>query len=220
MITPNQILQQGESVARGSLRLSARATTEAIGLLRRRVPWLQTPKPDMDDHTLAQKVQSEVFRRSRALKASVNVNVVDGVVWLRGEVKRPEQIRALESKVRAIPEVKGVENLLHLPKTPAPTRADTPRRQQRTRSSTRRPKPRTQTIGRITDDRTDAIERGIVEPSPLEHEEKHLGRTPAPFGSEGEGSQASSSAETGGNSSSDASSGTSDSPTPPADQAG
>ena len=30
-----------------------------------------------------------------------------------------------------IPEVKGVENLLHLRKTPAPTRADTPRSQRR-----------------------------------------------------------------------------------------
>jgi osmotically-inducible protein OsmY len=62
----------------------------------------------------------------------VNVNVVDGVVYLRGEVKRPEQVKELEREALRIPEVRGVENLLHLHKTPAPTRADAPRSQQRT----------------------------------------------------------------------------------------
>jgi osmotically-inducible protein OsmY len=65
----------------------------------------------------------------------VNVNAVDGVVYLRGEVKRPEQVKELERQALSIPEVKGVGNLLHLHKTPAPTRADTPRSQQRTGAS-------------------------------------------------------------------------------------
>jgi BON domain len=106
---------------------------------------------------------------------------VDGVVWLRGEVKRPEQVRRLEQKARSVPEVRGVENLLHLVKTPAPTRADTPKRQQRTRSSTKRPAPRQRAAGRVSDDRTDAIVPQ-AEASPAEHASEGEGRTPAPFG--------------------------------------
>ncbi len=79
-----------------------------------------------------------------------------------GEVERAEQVRGLETKARAVPEVRGVENLLHLRKTPAPTRADTPRRQQRTRSSTKRPTPSRSTRGAVSDDRTDAIGDGDV----------------------------------------------------------
>lgn len=117
-------------------------------------------------------------------KTSVNVNVVDGVVWLRGELKRPEQIRALEERARAVPEVRAVENLLHLTKTPAPTPANTPKRQQRTRSSTRRPNPR-RTHSRVSDDRSDdQVPR--AEPTPAEHAAKRQGRTPAPLGAAGE----------------------------------
>jgi BON domain len=89
------------------------------------------PKTDMDDHTLENKVQTEIFRDADSPKGSVSVNVVAGVVELRGEVKRPEIKKALEERTRAIPEVRDVRNLLHLPKTPAPGRADSPGRQRR-----------------------------------------------------------------------------------------
>jgi hypothetical protein len=141
-----------------------------------------SPKPGMDDVTLTRKVKTEIFRAARSPKGTVNVNVVDGVVWLRGQAKPPEQIRNLERKVRSIPEVRGVENLLRLPKTPAPTRADTPARQQRTRSSTRRPAPRRAEARRVTDDHTEALV-AEAEPSPAEHAERGEGRSPAPFGS-------------------------------------
>lgn len=49
----------------------------------------------MDDVTLTRKAASEIFRGRGAPKSTVNVNVVDGVVSLRGEVKRPG-----ESEVR------------------------------------------------------------------------------------------------------------------------
>jgi osmotically-inducible protein OsmY len=89
------------------------------------------PKPGMDDHTLKNKVETEIFRGPDAPKGSVDVNVVDGVVELRGEVKRPEIKKDLEARVRKVPEVSEVRNLLHLPKTPAPGRADSPGRQKR-----------------------------------------------------------------------------------------
>jgi hypothetical protein len=204
----NQILQLGGDAVRGGARiagrLGARVAGETFGLVTRArhirsspkrdmdessaKPDIgdSSPKPDMDDVTLARKVETEIFRDGKSLKGAVDVNAVDGVVWLRGEVKHPDEVRELEQQVRAIPEVRDVENLLHLPKTPAPTRADTPRRQQRTRSSTRRPTPRTRATGRITDDRTDAIERS-AEPSPAQHADGQEGRTAAPMGSQGEG---------------------------------
>lgn len=179
-----QMLRQSGGIVRGGLRLAEwlprQAARQFYGLVQKARHLRQSPKPAMDDLTLANKVESEIFRGTRVPKASVNVNVVDGVVWLRGELKRPQQIRALEERAQAVPEVRGVENLLHLAKTPAPTRADTPRRQQRTRSSTRRPTPR-RTGGRVSDDRSDDL-APQAEPTPAEQAERQGGRTPAPLG--------------------------------------
>ena len=187
----NQIVQRGGGIVRGSLRIGEqvgrRVASEAWGMVQEARHLGRKPKPGMDDVTIAHKVESEIFRGRGASKASVNVNVVDGVVWLRGEVKRPDQIRRLEEKARAVPEVRDVENLLHLVKTPAPTRADTPKRQQRTRSSTKRPSPRRRTTGRVSDDRTDAIAQ--AEPSPAEQASKGEGRAPAPLGASETGGQ-------------------------------
>jgi hypothetical protein len=98
----------------------------------------QAPK-DLDDVALARKVETIIFRDAAVPKGQIDVNCADGVVWLRGEAKTPAMIKALERQTAAIPEVVQVENLLHLPKTPAPTRTDTPATQRRTRSSTKRP---------------------------------------------------------------------------------
>jgi hypothetical protein len=96
----------------------------------------QRPK-DLDDVSLARKVESIIFRDDDVPKGDIDVNAADGVVWLRGEAKTPEMIKELERQTLAIPEVKQVENLLHLPKTPAPTRSDTPPTQRKTRSNPR-----------------------------------------------------------------------------------
>src|SRR5947209_4276827 len=101
----------------------------AIGAITNRVAGgkgSSQPKPGMDDVTLARKVESILFREPDAPKGQVDVSAVDGVVELRGEVKHPEDVNALEAKAREIPEVRDVRNLLHLPKTPSPTRADSP----------------------------------------------------------------------------------------------
>jgi osmotically-inducible protein OsmY len=92
----------------------------------------RSPEPrDLNDETLKAKVESEIFRPEDAPKGSVNVLVVDGVVELRGEVKHPEDMEDLEDQALAIPEVRGVKNMLHLPKVPAPGRADSPGSQRR-----------------------------------------------------------------------------------------
>jgi hypothetical protein len=107
-------------------RLGRRLASDARGLVGRIQSARAGPKPGMDDITLARKVETELFRGADAPKGTVSISVVAGVVELRGQVKRPEDIRALEDGARKIPEVRGVENLLHLPKTPSPTRTDTP----------------------------------------------------------------------------------------------
>jgi osmotically-inducible protein OsmY len=85
------------------------------------------PKSGMDDNTLKGKVETELFRDEEIPKGQINVHVVDGVVELRGEVKRPEMKKDLEQKALAIPEVHEVSNLLHLPKTPPPSKKATTR---------------------------------------------------------------------------------------------
>jgi len=72
-------------------------------------------KPAPNDQALAERVKSEIFQPADAPKDSVNINVEDGVVYLRGEVKRPEQIRKLVKEAGAVDGVRGVENLLHTP---------------------------------------------------------------------------------------------------------
>lgn len=79
----------------------------------------EKPK-DFDDATLAQKVQSEIFRAADSPKGTVDVNVANGVVQLRGEVDRPELIDDLARRVRKIQGVRNVESFLHLPHTAAP----------------------------------------------------------------------------------------------------
>ncbi|MFL5894880.1 MAG: BON domain-containing protein [Thermoleophilaceae bacterium] len=108
----------------------------------------QRPKPDpqaspapkdLDDVGLARKVETVIFRDPEIPKGSIDVNAAAGVVWLRGEAKTPDMIKALERQTREVPEVRQVENLLHLPKTPAPTRTDTPPSQRKTRRSPAQP---------------------------------------------------------------------------------
>jgi hypothetical protein len=135
---------------------------------------------DFNDPTIARKVETEVFRSRSVPKGSIDVNVVDGVVYLRGTAKNEAQLKQIETKVRAVPEVVDVQNLLHLPKTPAPTRADTPRRQQRTRSKPTPPDAPRVEPREINADKTSPR----TGESPEELAEEGKGRQPAPLGTE------------------------------------
>jgi osmotically-inducible protein OsmY len=81
---------------------------------------LEQPK-DLDDQTLKAKVESEVFRPADAPTDDVDVNVENGVVYLRGQVDQPELIQDLEQRVRGVHGVREVENLLRVPGAEAPT---------------------------------------------------------------------------------------------------
>jgi osmotically-inducible protein OsmY len=70
--------------------------------------------------TLARKVETEIFRAPDAPKGDVSVDVQHGVAHLRGEVADEQWITRLGQEAEKVEGVKGVENLLHRPGTPAP----------------------------------------------------------------------------------------------------
>jgi BON domain len=142
------------------------------------------PRPkDLDDVAIARKVESIIFRDRKVAKGKVNVNVADGVVWLRGEVKTPDLVKQLEAKARAVPEVTAVENLLHLPKTPAPTRTDTPASQRKTRRTRKPPASRRVTPRKVSEEAPAPVG---AEPSPRAASAAGEGRRPAPLGGDTE----------------------------------
>jgi hypothetical protein len=109
--------------ARRSERMGRAVSAEAFGSTQK-IKHLREEEKELDDVTLARKVETEIFRDADAPKGEVDVNVVNGVVYLRGELKRPDAIRDLEDKARKVSGVRGVENLLHTPGSPAPTTSD------------------------------------------------------------------------------------------------
>jgi osmotically-inducible protein OsmY len=75
---------------------------------------------DVDDVTLARKVESEIFRDPEAPKGQVSIDVQAGVVYLRGTVGDQAWIDRLADEAKKVDGIKGVKNLLHRPGTPAP----------------------------------------------------------------------------------------------------
>jgi hypothetical protein len=98
------------------------------------------PKP-LDDVTIARKVESTIFRNIEVDKGKIDVNVAERVVWLRGQVETPDLISELEDRATRVAEVRRVENLLHVPETPAPGRTDTAALQPESNASAPRPEP-------------------------------------------------------------------------------
>jgi gas vesicle protein len=109
-------------VARRTGRGGRTVAAYSVGWTRR-LRHLREERKNFDDATLAQKVQTELFRPADAPKGDVNVNVVDGVVQLRGQVERPELIEELIERTRKMQGVREVESYLHLPGTPVPSRS-------------------------------------------------------------------------------------------------
>jgi BON domain len=100
---------------------AGRAVTARTYGVKQKIVHRTEEEKDLDDVTLARKVETEIFREADAPKGQVDVNAVNGVVYLRGEVEKPEMIRDLEEAARKVSGVKGVENLLHTPGPAAPT---------------------------------------------------------------------------------------------------
>jgi osmotically-inducible protein OsmY len=100
---------------------AARAVESETYELAMRATHLREEPKEFDDVTLARKVETKLFRDPDVPKGDINVNAVDGVVYLRGQVPSPQQIDRLEDKARRVQGVRDVANLLHIPTTPAPT---------------------------------------------------------------------------------------------------
>ena len=80
-------------------------------------------RPQPDDATLAREVENEIFSGADVAKGQIDVDVEDGVVYLRGELEQPDLIEDLETQARKVQGVRDVENLLHVPGEEAPAGA-------------------------------------------------------------------------------------------------
>ncbi|MEA2439747.1 MAG: hypothetical protein QOH76_1171 [Thermoleophilaceae bacterium] len=161
---PHQKLQREEQERQGQRPAPAAQRRQA------------QPKP-LDDVTITRKVETVLFRDDSIEKGKIDVNTADGVVTLRGVAKTPEQIKELEARAREIPEVKDVENVLHLPKTPAR------RPKSKTTAAARKRAPK-----RTTAERKATPAKTAAEPAPKELAQKREGRQPAPLGASDNGS--------------------------------
>ena len=98
------------------------AAAETYGVSHRIVHLVPTPVEVTDDETLRQRVESQLFRDRHIPKGNLNINSEHGMVILRGELDSPIEIAQLEERVRRMPGVRGVQNLLHPHGTPAPNK--------------------------------------------------------------------------------------------------
>ncbi len=124
--TRDRAMSRLRRAERRATRRARRAESHAVGIVRRTLNGRRNAAGPVDDVTLSHKVQSELFRRAHVPKGPIDVNAEDGVVFLRGIAEREEDIARLEDIARRIHGVRAVENLVHMPGTPAP--ASRPRR--------------------------------------------------------------------------------------------
>ena len=104
---------------RGSVRGAA---AETFSVSHRIVQLVPRATDVADDETLRQRVESQLFRDRHIPKGDLNINCEHGMVILRGELDSPLEIAHLEERVRRVPGVRGVQNLLHPHGTPAPNK--------------------------------------------------------------------------------------------------
>ena len=105
---------------RGAERLGRRVQSDVGGKMAALQQGYGEGEPFPDDVTLADRVQSELFRDPSVPKGQINVNVERGIVVLRGEVPDDAMRGELIGRVESMPGVWAVRNLLHLPGEPAP----------------------------------------------------------------------------------------------------
>ncbi len=69
------------------------------------------------DQAVNERVQSQLFSDPSLPQGQININTVDGVVYVRGTAGSQEQIDEIERRIKAIEGVDAVINLLRLPAT-------------------------------------------------------------------------------------------------------
>jgi len=103
-------------------RAGQAAKSQAYGVTQKAVHLKDRTKEEPDDAMLSHKVETELFRDADVPKGDINVNAENGVVYLRGQVADEGLAETLGKSARKIQGVRDVENLLHTPGTPAPTK--------------------------------------------------------------------------------------------------
>jgi osmotically-inducible protein OsmY len=97
---------------------------QAGGMKAKATQLQEQEKPQPDDVTLARNVESELLRGADVPKGQINVNVEDGVVYLRGQLEQRDLIEDLGAQARKVQGVLAVENLLHVPGEEAQAKPD------------------------------------------------------------------------------------------------
>ena len=104
----------GRAMERGmrNIRSTAEGKLQALAEGGRRVG-------PVDDVTIRDRAETELFRDPSVPKGAINLNVERGVLVLRGEVQDEAMRRRLAAQAADIEGVWSVRNLLHLPGEPA-----------------------------------------------------------------------------------------------------
>jgi hyperosmotically inducible periplasmic protein len=102
------MLRRTSAAAAGRARHAVSAAVGTVLEARSRL----MPAP-ADDTTLRDRIRSEALGHSAVPAGRINLDVVDGRATLRGELDDPGVIEDVVRRVRAVPGVVGVENLLH-----------------------------------------------------------------------------------------------------------
>ncbi|HLM93606.1 MAG TPA: BON domain-containing protein [Gaiellaceae bacterium] len=121
-MTRDRVLAFFRRTGRQAGRAGQAAKSQAYGVTQEAVHLKDRTNEQPDDAALAHKVETELFRDADVPKGDINVNAENGVVFLRGEVADESLAEALGKSARKIQGVREVENLLHTPGTPAPTK--------------------------------------------------------------------------------------------------
>ena len=119
----DQILAIVRRLSGNVTQLGSRAGANANGLSQKMIH-LRSASTPVDDLTLRDRVESEIFRDESLPKGRINFDVESGVVTVRGQVDSAYQIASIEKAVLKVRGVNGVENLMHLQGTPAPNKAE------------------------------------------------------------------------------------------------
>jgi hypothetical protein len=119
----DQILSAGRRLNGNVAQLGGRASANANGLSQKMIH-LRSGSAPVDDLTLRDRVESEIFRDQSLPKGRINFDVESGVVTIRGQVDSAYQIASIEKAVLKVRGVNGVENLMHLEGTPAPNKVE------------------------------------------------------------------------------------------------
>ena len=119
----DQLLAMVRRLSGNVSQLGSRAGANANGISQKMIH-LRSGGAPVDDLTLRDRVESEIFRDASLPKGKINFDVESGVVTIRGQVDSAYQVASIEKAVLKVRGVNGVENLMHLQGTPAPNKVE------------------------------------------------------------------------------------------------